>query len=169
VDQESKVGARPATFYCAKVARCFVSRDREVELANLDTLAQLRKLFLQCGGEANPVDDDYYAEFVNLTDHELDTILALLMQDWADAFNEICEPGFDEPGPNSLFTGLIEALLYMVARGFILFDRSGRARYLPPDGPPPSEAVERGIAARIREVQQFDRLMAIVDEVVRGN
>jgi hypothetical protein len=41
VDKESKVKAKPPSFTCLAVARCFVSRDRDVELANLDLEVEL--------------------------------------------------------------------------------------------------------------------------------
>lgn len=152
-----------------ELARVFISRDPEVELANLDTLERFREFLLRLGKPPNPVGDELYAAFVDLSDDELETILEALLQNWADAFNEICARDRSVEEFGRLFMGLIDALLYMVARGFIQFDDRDRALLVPPEGPAPSAAVERAIAARIRAVQRPERLLPTLHNVVRGN
>jgi hypothetical protein len=144
-----------------------VSRDPEVEVANLDALAALRRALVRQRVPPNPVDDAYYAAFVEQSDEQLDELARMLLLTWAGAFNDIGDAGWTDGGER--FVRFLDAVLYMTARGFILFDEDWTAMCYPPDGPPPSEAAERAIAARIRSLHEPERLQRILDDVVRGN
>jgi len=144
-----------------------VARDPELEVANLDALATLKRVLQRKGTPPNPVDDVYYAAFVEQSDEQLDELARMLLVTWAGAFNDIGSAGFADGGDR--FLAFFDAVLYMTARGFILFDEDWVAMCYPPDGPPPSAVAERAIAARIRSLHEPERLQRILDDVVKGN
>jgi hypothetical protein len=141
-------------------------RDSELEMVNTSKLEAISREALRRGSEPFPGGAAVHATFLALSDHELDVLAKALLHGLAAYFNAIVE----HAGPRGdTFERFLDAVLYMVAVGAAAFDDEDDFAVLlnATEGPPPSAAVERAIAAKIRSLRP--RLDDLLDDVVEGN
>ncbi len=149
-----------------RMALSLLPRDPELEMVNTSELEAIGREAKRRGSEPWPGGEAVQAIFLALSDDELDVLAKALLRGLADYFNAILEHA-DPRGDT--FERFLDAVLYMVAVGAVAFDEDDDSAVLlnATEGPPPSAAVERAIAAKIRSLRP--RFNELLDDVVEGN
>ena len=137
----------------------------ESDLLNLDFLRTIECFCKQSGSviEGGP---DHHRVFVEMSDQEMQAVVKALISSFRLAASRAVTINGLEGYHAKRYLGQIRTLLYLVARGNILFNDDDVPLFFMPTGSPPNPEMRETILARIRHDHPMH--IAIAEELRKG-
>ena len=135
-------------------------------LLNLEFIA-LIEMTCEARGSINEVDSDFYEVFINLSERGMLDIMKATFLAFRKFINALCFNDHPERYTETLGR-FMDTVLYLVARGNVLFVGYPDAIMCKPVGPKPTPDQQRRILARIRSDEAL-QLRAIQELLAEGN
>ena len=126
-------------------------------MLNQDLIAMLEMGCAERGNLEDVTEEDFEC-LVTMSEDEMRGLLRVLVCNFAEWFNGICnDKRLSEREADLKILGMIDVLLYMVARGNLRFFGDFRVGTYKPRGPRPSRDVQERILRRIRSERRLQK------------